>query len=197
MSMIDGIVAFSRQAPGDPQVESGGGDRFATRGPAKGCQAIAFTLAIALALVTLCTQTLAAETYAYDALGRLTDVAYDNGGSIHYTYDAKGNLLSIVTSLAATGVEGGGAPLQFTLGPSTPNPGSGARSIAFSIAAQGHVTLRVFDVSGRAVATLYDRDLPPGRYVARFSSDRWAGGVYYYRLASAGRVLTGRMVVLR
>ena len=139
----------------------------------------------------------AAETYAYDALGRLTDVAYDNGGSIHYTYDPNGNLLSIITSLAPTAVEGGGAPLEFALGPSTPNPGSGSRSIAFSIAARGHVTLRVFDVSGRVVTTLYDRDLPAGRYVARFAADRWAGGVYYYRLTSAGRVLTGRMVVLR
>jgi hypothetical protein len=33
--------------------------------------------------------------------------------------------------------------------------------------------------------------------VARFSSDRWAGGVYYYRLAMGGRTRTGRMVVLR
>ena len=154
-------------------------------------------LAALYGLVGGSTPASAAETYQYDAIGRLTDAAYDNGGSIHYTYDANGNLLSIVTSLAATAVEGAGAPLQFALGPSTPNPGSGARSIAFSIAARGHVTLRVFDVAGRAVATLFDRDLPQGRYVARFASDRWAGGVYYYRLTSAGRALTGRMVVLR
>jgi YD repeat-containing protein len=138
----------------------------------------------------------AVETYHHDAIGRLTDIAYANGGSFHYTYDANGNLLSVVTSLA-TAVEGGGAPLQFALGPTTPNPGSGARSMAFTIPARGHVTLRVFDVSGREVATLFDRVLDPGRYVARFSSGRWAGGVYFYRLATGGRVRVGRMVVLR
>ena len=140
----------------------------------------------------------AAETYAYDAIGRLTDVTYDNGGSIHYTYDANGNVLSIVTSLAATGVGSEESPtFQFALGASTPNPGSGPRAIPFSIPTRGRVTLRLFDVSGRSVATLADHVFDPGRYVARFSSDRWAGGVYFYRLAHAGRVLSGRMVILK
>ena len=138
----------------------------------------------------------AAETFAYDPIGRVTDVAYQNGGSLHYTYDANGNVLSVVTSLA-TGVEGGTVPLQFALGPTKPNPGSGARSLAFTIPARGHVTLRVFDVSGRAVATLYDRALDPGRYTAQFSTDRWGNGVYFYRLEMGGRVRAGRLVVLR
>jgi len=138
----------------------------------------------------------AVETYAHDAIGRLTDIAYANGGSLHYTYDANGNLLSVITSLA-TAVGDASPPLRFALGPTTPNPGSGPRTMAFTIPVRGHVTLRVFDVSGRAVATLYDRALDPGRYVARFSSDRWAAGVYYYRLQMAGHVQSGRMVVLR
>jgi YD repeat-containing protein len=138
----------------------------------------------------------AMESYTHDAIGRLTDVAYQNGGSLHYTYDANGNILSIVTSLA-TAVEDASPQLQFALGPATPNPGSGPRSMAFTIPARGHVTLRVFDVSGREVATLFDRVLDPGRYVARFSSGRWAGGVYFYRLETGGRVRVGRMVVLR
>ena len=138
----------------------------------------------------------AVETYQHDAIGRLTDVTYANGGSFHYTYDANGNLLSVIASLA-TGVEGGGAPLQFALGPTKPNPGSGARSLAFTIPARGHVTLRVFDVSGRVVATLYDRALDPGRYSAQFSTDRWGNGVYFYRLEMGGRVRAGRLVVLR
>src|SRR3989442_9367555 len=41
----------------------------------------------------------AAETYQHDAIGRLTDVAYANGSSFHYTYDANGNVLSVITSL--------------------------------------------------------------------------------------------------
>jgi hypothetical protein len=138
----------------------------------------------------------AMENYTYDPVGCLTDVAYQNGGSIHYTHDANGNILSIVTSLA-TAVEGNGAPFQFALGPTTPNPGSGPRTMAFTIPARGHVTLRVFDVLGREVATLYDRVLVAGRYNAQFSTDRWGNGVYFYRLQAGSRVRAGRLVVLR
>ena len=151
---------------------------------------------IALGLAIWSAAALASETYTYDAMDRLTDVAYQNGGSLHYTYDANGNILSIVTSLA-TAVEASSAPLQFELGPATPNPGSGARQIVFSTPSSGRVTLRVFSVAGREVATLIDRDLPAGRHVVRFGSDRMADGVYYYRLTLGARALTGRMVVLQ
>jgi YD repeat-containing protein len=138
----------------------------------------------------------AAETYQYDAMGRLTDVAYANGGSLHYAYDSNGNILSVTTSLA-TGVDAGGPQLSFSLGPVTPNPGRGARDLVFAIPARGHVSLRVFDAMGRLVATLVDRDMPAGRYGEHFVTDRWGAGVNYYRLAMGVRTRSGRMVVLR
>jgi YD repeat-containing protein len=138
----------------------------------------------------------AVENYQHDAIGRLTDVSFANGGSFHYTYDGNGNILSVIASLA-TAVGDASTPIEFTLGPTTPNPGSGPRRMAFAIPARGHVTLRVFDVSGREVATLYDRVLDPGRYSAQFSTDRWGNGVYFYRLEMGGHVRAGRLVVLR
>jgi len=156
----------------------------------------AFTVAIVSALALWATPAPAAETYTYDTRSRLTDVAYQNGGSLHYTYDANGNILSIVTSLAAA-VGEESASLQFALGATTPNPGGGARDVSFSLPSPGRVELRVFDVTGRLQATLVDRDLDKGRHDVRFVTDRWGAGVYYYRLESAGKVRSGRMVVLR
>src|SRR5262245_60055205 len=124
----------------------------------------------------------AGESYVRDAQGRLTDATYNDGSAIHYTYDANGNVLSIVSSGATNGVDPKPAVYEFALGPVTPNPGSGDRRIAFSIRSAGRVRLHVTDVAGRSVATLYDRDLPPGRHTVSFSSARWAGGVYFYRL---------------
>jgi YD repeat-containing protein len=154
--------------------------------------------AIAILALTLvgAAPAFAAETYTYDNQSRLTDVSYQNGGSLHYTYDANGNILSIITSLAAA-VEGTEATYQFALGPTSPNPGGGARDVTFSLPAPGRVVLRVFDVAGRLQATLVDRDLDRGRHVVRFFSDRWGAGVYFYRLESGGAVRSGRMVVLR
>jgi YD repeat-containing protein len=151
---------------------------------------------VALASALLAGAASAAETYTYDNQSRLTDVSYQNGGSLHYTYDANGNIISIVTSLAAA-VDEGAAAYQFALGPTTPNPGGGSRNVFFTMASRGRVTLRVFDVTGRLEATLVDRDLDRGRHDVRFFSDRWPAGVYYYRLQSAGLVRSGRMVVVR
>jgi YD repeat-containing protein len=140
----------------------------------------------------------AADTFTYDAVGRLTLVSYGNGGLLAYTYDDNGNVLSIVTSLGTTAAEESpAAPLVFALGPATPNPGPGARAVRFSIPGAGHATFRVFDASGRLVATPVDRALPAGRYEARLAADRWAAGVYFYRLTLGERTLSGRMVVLR
>lgn len=156
----------------------------------------AVMLAVLAAALSSAAAAFAAEAYQYDTAGRITDVAYQNGGSIHYTYDANGNILSIVTSLAAA-VGDDSPSFQFALGPATPNPGSGPRNLLFSIPSSGHVALRVFDVAGRQIATLIDKDLGPGRYEARFGTDRWAAGVYYYRLTMGARSRTGRLVVLR
>lgn len=150
---------------------------------------------LALALIAA-VPAFAAESYTYDNQSRLTDVVYQNGGALHYTYDANGNILSIITSLAAA-AEDAEVAYQFALGPTSPNPGGGMRDVSFTMPSQGHVTLRVFDVAGRLQATLVDRDLERGRHDVRFFSDRWSAGVYYYRLESAGRVRSGRMVVLR
>jgi YD repeat-containing protein len=156
---------------------------------------IALALSLVLAALWVA-PALASETHQYDPIGRLTDVAYQNGGSLHYTYDANGNVLSVVTSIA-TAVESGQPRFEFALGRAVPNPGSGPRSIAFSTPARGHVTLRVFDVSGRQVATLVDGDLNAGPHNLRFFTDRWGNGVYYYRLQFAGRTRSGRLIVLR
>jgi YD repeat-containing protein len=156
----------------------------------------AFAFAIAFALALWVAAAAAAESYTYDTQSRLTDITYQNGGSLHYTYDANGNIISIVTSLA-TAVEDASATFQFALGPTTPNPGGGTRNVSFTLPSPGRVALRVFDVTGRLRATLVNRDLEKGIHRVRFFTDRWAAGVYFYRLEAAGKIRLGRMVVLR
>lgn len=156
----------------------------------------AFAPVIAFALALWAAPAPAAESYTYDTQSRLTDVSYQNGSSLHYTYDANGNILSIVTSLV-TAVEEGSPNYQFALGPTTPNPGGGTRNVFFTMASRGRVTLRVFDVTGRLHQTLVNHDLDRGRHDVRFFTDRWSAGVYFYRLESAGMVRSGRLVVVR
>lgn len=140
-----------------------------------------------------------ADQYAYDAMSRLTQVTYTSGGITMYTYDPNGNILSIVSSLAVTGVEEEESQqrrLEFALGRTTPNPSSGPMTLRFSIPARDRVVLRIFDVSGRLVTVPVDATLDAGPYTARINTPRMAGGVYFYRLEWNGRSLARRFVVI-
>jgi YD repeat-containing protein len=132
--------------------------------PAMTARHVAYALvAAALLAPAAAVPALAAETYTYDTQSRLTDIGYQNGGSLHYTYDANGNILSVITSLT-TAVEEGSATFRFALGPTTPNPGSGMRNVSFTLPAPGRVALRVFDVTGRR-GDLVDHNLNRARDV--------------------------------
>jgi len=152
----------------------------------------------ALSLAAAPAPVAAAETYQYDALDRLTQVTYSNGSLWRYTYDNAGRVLSIVSTVQVEGVIAPPkVPPHFALEPIAPNPGTGARVIAFSIPAGGRAQLRVFDAAGRAMVTPLDGDIPAGRYTARVASNGWAPGTYFIRLTYEGRTLDERMTVVR
>ncbi|HEY6572541.1 MAG TPA: PA14 domain-containing protein, partial [Candidatus Eisenbacteria bacterium] len=84
----------------------------------------------------------------------------------------------------------------------TPNPFNPVTRINFSIERGAPTTLRIFDVAGRLVATLLDRNLPAGEHSITWrgmdSQERQvATGVYFYELRSGEDVLTRSMVLLK
>jgi hypothetical protein len=90
------------------------------------------------------------------------------------------------------------APPEFSLGPSMPD-GDAVR-IAFSLASDAHARLEIFDVSGRRLTTLVDRDLLAGPHEARWdrtfaSGSRARSGVYFYRLVAGADHARRTMVV--
>jgi hypothetical protein len=80
-----------------------------------------------------------------------------------------------------------------------PNPFRAALAIRYSLAAEGRVTLRVHDLTGRAVRTLADGVMRPGRYSARWNGtdDRGrvlANGIYFCRFVAGGNAATRKTV---
>jgi len=59
------------------------------------------------------------------------------------------------------------------------------------------VSMKVFDVLGREVATLVNEAKPPGEYDVIFDASHLASGVYYYQLKGGGFVQTRKLVLLR
>ena len=89
------------------------------------------------------------------------------------------------------------APLTFGLHPSYPNPFNPSTTMQYSVAATGHVLLRVFDVTGREVATLEEGIREPGRYSVVWDAADLAGGVYFYRLTAGGFTETRSVLLLK
>ncbi len=91
------------------------------------------------------------------------------------------------------GVESGlgGGTATYTLSPSRPNPARSEATIGFTLPREELVTLRVFDVSGRAVRTLVEKRLGAGTHEAVWDGRDNRGsdvgpGHYFYRI-KAGR----------
>ncbi len=88
-------------------------------------------------------------------------------------------------------------PSAFMLEQNYPNPFNPGTEVRFRIGDLGFVSLKVFDVLGREVATLVNGDLRPGTYERTFDGTGLATGIYIARLECGGLVLTSKLLLLR
>ena len=90
------------------------------------------------------------------------------------------------TTLFLSTLDGGPAPLPeaYSLEQNYPNPFNGATIIPFSLVAESHVTLEIFNVLGQKVLTLVDRTLGPGVHSASLGTERIPTGIFMYRLTA-------------
>jgi hypothetical protein len=77
---------------------------------------------------------------------------------------------------------GDGLPASFALGGNFPNPLTTATEISFAIPEAAHVSLRVYDILGREVASLIDGRVEAGFHTAVLDAEAWPSGVYVYRM---------------
>lgn len=90
-----------------------------------------------------------------------------------------------------------GQAVQIGLRQNYPNPFNPVTRIDYSVSRSGHVTLKVFDVLGRAVRTVVDETQSAGYHHVTFNSTGLASGVYFYSVQSAGKVQTKKLVILK
>ena len=96
-----------------------------------------------------------------------------------------------------TGVEKSSLPLQFALSNNFPNPFNPATTVEFQVPAFGRVSVKVYDLLGRVVATLVDGERAPGTYKIRWDASTMPSGVYFCRMTAGSFVSTRKMVLLK
>ena len=122
------------------------------------------------------------------------DIDIDPGDRLIAATHGRGMWLT--SSILSTTAEA--AELTFELRQNYPNPFNGATgsTISFNLDRASNITLKVYDVSGREVATLLDDRKPAGRHSVNFPSADLQSGVYFYTLTNSGSTLTKKMVIL-
>jgi hypothetical protein len=88
-------------------------------------------------------------------------------------------------------------PSVFSLEQNYPNPFNPSTRIRFKISDLANVTLIVYDILGRKVATLVDDVLPAGEYSQIFDAGYLASGVYLYQLRAGEYVETKRLMIVK
>ncbi len=78
-----------------------------------------------------------------------------------------------------------------------PNPVHQQGTLEYTLPEAGKVTLRVYDVLGREVATLVDGRKEAGRHTVRLATDQLSSGVYFGRLTAGKQHRTQKMTVVR
>ncbi len=101
-------------------------------------------------------------------------------------------------TFTVTGVENEvSSPTGFALSQNFPNPFNPTTSIKFNVGERANVTLKVFDMLGREVATLVNEVKESGSYDVNFDAAKLSSGTYVYKLTAGNFVETKKMVLLK
>ena len=85
----------------------------------------------------------------------------------------------------------------YTLAQNYPNPFNPTTTINYQIPKDGFVTLKIYDVLGREVASLVNENKSTGRYNVNFNAGNLASGVYLYQLKVNDFVATKKLMLVK
>jgi uncharacterized delta-60 repeat protein len=145
----------------------------------------------------------------YDGPGSVNDYGYaiavDNQGRVYVTGQSNqaqtGSNFDYVTIKYSqpTGVSEPqlDVPSRIALHQNYPNPFNPSTSIAFELARQSQVSLKIYSIIGEEVATLANETLEAGRHERRLNATHLASGVYLFRLTTDEATLSRKLVLTK
>ena len=90
-----------------------------------------------------------------------------------------------------------GIPAKFELSQNYPNPFNPTTNVEFGIPDLGYVSLKVYNASGKEVATLVNEVKTAGYYTVNFNASNLSSGVYFYSLSVNNFTATKKMMLLK
>ena len=88
-------------------------------------------------------------------------------------------------------------PRKFGLEQNYPNPFNPSTVINYSLENPSHVSVKIFNMLGKEVATLIDKIMSPGQHTVQWNAQGFSSGIYFYQLKTGDIIQTKKMVLLR
>jgi hypothetical protein len=88
-------------------------------------------------------------------------------------------------------------PNNFYLFQNYPNPFNPSTKIQYAVGNRQFVSLKVYDILGRQVATLVNEEKPSGSYTIEFNAGELSSGIYFYQLQAGEFISTKKLVLLK
>ena len=88
-------------------------------------------------------------------------------------------------------------PTSFSLSQNYPNPFNPATTIKYDLPQNSDVTLKVYDVLGKEVATLVNENEQAGTYTVNFVANNLASGIYFYRINAGSFSQTKKFILMK
>jgi hypothetical protein len=115
-----------------------------------------------------------------------------------YAGTSDGAIFKKVASITDVGDNGiAEVPTEFNLSQNYPNPFNPATTIQFSVPAAGKYTMKIYNILGQEVATLFNREYTPGTHIVNFNAAQLASGMYIYQLRGDNVTMTKKMMLLK
>lgn len=122
--------------------------------------------------------------------GVLIPLWMDNSSGIYQIWTARIPISTLVSVKQKSSL-----PKEFRCEQNFPNPFNSSTTFSFTVPSQQHVSMSVFDLLGREIATLINKELPAGEQRIVFTVPaEMSSGVYIYRLIAGRGVYSGKMV---
>ena len=138
-------------------------------------------------------------------------VGWNGSGSGSYTsVDSLGNDTAVTVTLRNAIVQtarwtpnvgiqaiGSEIPSEYKLYQNYPNPFNPETKVKFDVKENSFVTIKIYDMLGKEVATIANEQMPAGRYVIPFNASNLSSGIYYYKISANDFSEVKKMIVLK
>ena len=88
-------------------------------------------------------------------------------------------------------------PEEFVLNNAYPNPFNPVTTLEFVIPIDGDVTIEVYSLQGRLIATLVSQNMKAGYHSVIWNADNHASGMYFVQMVSGEYLKTQKLMLVK